>query len=133
MKEIESPPLPVGGEVLFAQRLVFLADARKVLLPYLQVGDIGNDRLHGYRVEPAVGKEHDVVGKVEVFCRERAAHIVALVPARLNELLYVFEADIKTAPAVNRLSDGVVHLGTPVEREDDVLHFAVKEICRIVV
>ena len=56
-----------------------------------------------------------------------------LVPARTHELLDLFDDEIEAPLAVHRLSDGVVHFGAAVQREDDVLHLLVEELDGLVV
>ena len=98
-----------------------------MLLFDLQFGNVGDDGLHRDGVEPLIGEEEDVLRKVEVFRGEGAAHIVVLVPAGAHERFDLFDDEIEAPLAVHRLSDGVMHFGAAVQREDDVLHLFVEE------
>lgn len=85
MEEVESLSFRVALQIFVAEVFVFLLYLGQMLLFDLQIGKIGHDGLHGNGIESLIRDEEHVLGKIEVFRRKRAAHIIALFPAEGNE------------------------------------------------
>ncbi|MPM26004.1 hypothetical protein SDC9_72505 [bioreactor metagenome] len=73
-----------------------------------------NDRLYGNLVETESGQRLDVLQKIQIVAGKCPANIVFLVPATGDELLRVFQDDIKRAFAVDGRTERVVRFLSPV-------------------
>ena len=105
-----------AADVFVAELFILCLDDGKMFLFDLQFGNIGDDGFYGQGIESLIGKEENVLGEIEVLCRECAAHIVVLVPADLDKLLDLVDDRVKTALSRHRLAHRVVHFGTAVPK-----------------
>ena len=97
VEEGKALPLRFAADVLVAELFILRLDDGQVLLFDLKVGNVRDDWLDGERPEALIGEEEHVLGEIQVLRRERAAHIVVLVAADLDELLDLVDDRVKTA------------------------------------
>ena len=132
--EGDGPALAPAAEHFLRQQLILLAEDGEVLLGE-RAGVVGraDDGLHAQLREAQVGHVEEVAREVGIVVRVGAAHVVALVPALCDEALEIGH-DARVAPVPGGVhAEAVVHLGPPVEGEDDVVHLAVAEVRDLVV
>ena len=133
VEEGEALPLRFAADILVAQLFIFRLDHGQVFLSDLQFGNVRDDGLDRKGIEALVGKKEHVLGKIEVLCRKRAAHIVVLVPADLHEVPDLIDDRVEAPLSGDRLPHGVVHFLSAVEGENDVFHLRIEKFHCVVV
>ena len=120
----------LAAQHVVGQQLILVEQLGQVLLGQ-GLGGVrrGDNRLHGQLGKAeVVGHVEQVLRKINVVMRKRAAHIVALAAARLDELLELRHDAVIAAVAREVDAEAVIDLLAAIQRQNNVVAFFIAPV-----